>query len=99
MMYNEKVTLERENQTYKNPYKAYVNVVAEFSADGELRPWRIEWTDGRKYIIDRVLGHERMASRKAGGAGIRYLCEIRGQRVELYYEENYRWFVCRKHAG
>ncbi|MEE8836818.1 MAG: hypothetical protein SOH80_07595 [Eubacteriales bacterium] len=99
MMYSEKVTLEREHPDYVNPRKVYVNVVAEFTSDGRLIPYRIEWTDGRKYMIDRVIGCQRMASRKAGGAGIRYLCEVCGQRVELYYEENYRWFVCRKLPG
>ena len=54
MMYSEKVTLEREHPDYVNPRKVYVNVVAEFTSDGRLIPYRIEWTDGRKYMIDRV---------------------------------------------
>ena len=45
----------------------------------------------RKYL--RV---DRCASLKAGGAGIRYVCRILGQRVELFYEENGFWFVNRK---
>ena len=52
-----------------SPYKAYVEVVADFSSDGRMKP---------------------------GGAGIRYVCRILGQRVELFYEENGFWFVNRK---
>ena len=52
--------------------------------------------DGHKYDIDRILRVDRCASLRAGGAGIRYVCRILGQRVELFYEENGFWFVNRK---
>ena len=64
-----------------SPYKAYVEVVADFSSDGRMKP---------------ILRVDRCASLKAGGAGIRYVCRILGQRVELFYEENGFWFVNRK---
>ena len=99
MMYSEKVTLEREHPDYVNPRKVYVNVVAEFTSDGRLIPYRIEWTDGRKYMIDRVIGCQRMASRKAGGAGICYTCRILNREIRLFYEENGLWFVTRKQAA
>ena len=73
--------------------KKYVDVGASFSSEGVLTPLWIIWENERRYDIDRILRMERAASRKAGGAGIRYTCMIRGQRVHLYYEENYRWFV------
>ena len=79
-----------------NPSKVYVDVLAEFTRDGFLRPCRITWEDGRKYMIDRVKGCERRASRKAGGMGLMYTCMIGGQEVNLFYEENQRWFVTRK---
>lgn len=79
-----------------SPYKAYVEVVADFSSDERMKPLRLVWEDGRKYDIDRILCMDRCASLKAGGAGIRYVCRILGQRVELYYEENGFWFVNRK---
>jgi len=79
-----------------SPYKAYVEVVADFSSDGKMKPLCLIWEDGRKYEIDRILRVDRCASLKAGGAGIRYVCRILGQRVELYYEENGFWFVTRK---
>ena len=79
-----------------NVAKVYVDVLAEFSKDGVLRPCRITWEDGRKYEIDRIRRCERRASRKAGGMGLMYTCVISGQEVNLFYEENMRWFVTRK---
>ena len=79
-----------------NPAKVYVDVLAEFTRDGFLRPCRITWEDGRKYMIDRVKRCERRASRKAGGMGLMYTCLIGGKEVNLFYEENQRWFVTRK---
>ena len=79
-----------------NPAKVYVDVLAEFTRDGFLRPCRITWEDGRKYMIDRVKRCERRASRKAGGMGLMYTCVIGGKEVNLFYEENQRWFVTRK---
>ena len=79
-----------------SPNKAYVEVIADFSSDGRMKPLHIVWEDGRSYDIDRILRVERRASLKPGGAGIRYVCRILGQKVELYYEENGCWFVNRK---
>ncbi len=79
-----------------HPSKVYVDVLAEFSREGFLRPCRITWEDGRKYPIDRIRKCERRASRKAGGMGLMYTCLIGGQEVNLFYEENQRWFVTRK---
>ncbi len=79
-----------------NPSKVYVDVLAEFSREGFMRPCRITWEDGRKYPIDRIRKCERRASRKAGGMGLMYTCVIGGQEVNLFYEENQRWFVTRK---
>ena len=79
-----------------NPAKVYVDVLAEFSREGVLRPCRITWEDGRRYMIDRVKKCERRASRKAGGMGLMYTCMVGGQEVNLFYEENMKWFVTRK---
>lgn len=78
--------------------KVYVDVDAKFTADGQLRPLCITWEDGTKYEIERIKHCERAASRKAGGVGLRYTCMIAGSENYLYYEENYRWFMERKHT-
>lgn len=94
MVYSEEETKKREDPSLEeNPYKVYVTVYARFTADGDMEPFCLEWTDGRRYPIDRITDRRRAASRKAGGCGIRYVCMIKNKRVELFYEENYRWFV------
>ena len=94
MVYSEKVTLEREERREdEEKHKVYVKVVAEFTPDGRLRPLTVTWKDGRVYEIDRVMDSRRAATLKGGGMGIRYLCEVCGQQIHLFYEENYRWFL------
>lgn len=73
--------------------KKYVDVAAEFTADGRMVPLWIEWEDGTRYMIDRITDCRRAASLKAGGAGIRYTCLISGGEHYLFYEENFKWFV------
>lgn len=82
--------------TRENPYKVYVAVMVQFTAAGEMVPLSITWEDGRHYEIDQIQDVARMASRRAGGAGVRYLCRVLGNPVELYYEENGLWFVTRR---
>ena len=77
--------------------KAYVEVEARFSREGQLMPTAIIWEDGHRYEIDRVTDVAKRASMKAGGAGIRYTCIIGGHQSYLFYEVD-RWFVERKTA-
>ena len=35
-----------------HPSKVYVDVLAEFSREGFLRPCRITWEDGRKTVLN-----------------------------------------------
>ena len=85
-----------DNMTQQTkPLKAYVTVGAEFTSEGQLTPTYLIWESGKRYEIDRIVKQERAASRKAGGAGILYQCMICGRPVNLFYEENYRWFVTR----
>lgn len=73
--------------------KVYVEVMAEFTKDGELIPKSFIWTDGIRYEIDRITDKRRAASLKAGGAGMRYTCIIGGQEKYLFYEDNNMWFM------
>ena len=85
-----KMILERE--WLKMSCKKYVEVTAKFDVDGTVVPLEIQWEDGTKFEIDRILDIRRAASLKAGGAGIRYTCRIRGRVKYLWLEES-RWFV------
>ena len=72
--------------------KQYVSVTAIFDEDGNLLPINIMWDDGRKFPIDKVTDVRFAASLKAGGAGIRYTCQIGGNERYLFLED-LRWFV------
>lgn len=72
--------------------KRYVGVYAHFDETGTLIPLMIEWYDGRKFEVDKVLDVRPGASRKAGGQGIRYLCRIKGIETAVYFEDP-QWFV------
>ena len=73
--------------------KVYVDVMAEFTKEGNLMPRSIKWEDGSIYEITRVKECRRAASLKAGGVGMRYTCIISGQEKYLFYEDNNMWFV------
>ena len=72
--------------------KKYVEVTSKFDVDGTVFPLEIQWEDGAKFEIDRILDIRRAASLKAGGTGIRYTCRIRGREKYLWLEET-RWFI------
>lgn len=72
--------------------KVYVNVLAKFNTEGQIRPLSFEWEDERTFEIDRVTDACRAASLKAGGQGLRYTCIVSGKQVYLFLEDN-KWFV------
>ena len=72
--------------------KKYVKVNATFDCDGNLLPVCIYWDDNRKFDIDKIKDIRYASSLKAGGAGIRYTCMIKGMERYLFLKDN-RWFV------
>lgn len=77
--------------------KKYIDVIAKFDMDGNIKPLAVVWEDGKLYEIDRVLDMRPAVSLKAGGAGIRYLCRIQGHERYVWLEEN-KWFIEAKDA-
>ena len=75
--------------------KKYVPVIVRFDEEGRLRPILIEYGDGRKFMIDKVLDVRRAACESAGGVGDRYTVRIQGKESYLWLEKN-RWFVAAK---
>ena len=72
--------------------RAYVKVVVEVSPEGKVRPLDVEWEDGRRFEVDRLLDVRRAAATKAGGQGMRYTVRILGRETYLFEDEG-RWFV------
>ena len=75
--------------------KQYVPVVVRFDAEGKLRPLEIEFSDGVKYTVDKVLDVRRAACQSVGGVGDRYTVQI-GERITYLWLEKGRWFVSAK---
>lgn len=70
--------------------KVYVNVTAEFMADGRLLPKSFIWKDDHLYEIQRVTDVRRAANLKAE---MRYTCIVDGRESHLFYENNNMWFM------
>ena len=81
--------------------KIYVNVCTIFNTDGKMIPQYLQWEDGVKYQIDRVLDIKPAPAIKAGGYGDRYTIRVNGQERYLFFEHNTaandaalgKWFV------
>ncbi|NLP47885.1 MAG: hypothetical protein GX345_02960 [Clostridiales bacterium] len=72
--------------------KVYVDVLLRQEKNGKIRPLALTWENGEVYEIDKVTEVCKAASLKAGGAGLRFTCRIRGRESYLFLEED-RWFV------
>ena len=69
-----------------------ISVRALMRSDGTVLPLEIEWDDGCRFVIDRVLDIRKAASTKGGGKGLRYTCRILGKQRYLFLDE-YLWVV------
>lgn len=72
--------------------KKFVPVIVRCDENGKLRPLVIEYEDGKKYRIDKILDVRRAACQSVGGVGDRYTCRIQGKETYLWHEKE-RWFV------
>jgi len=72
--------------------KRYVPVTVRFDAAGKMRPVLIEFDEGHKYPVDKILDVRRAACQSVGGVGDRYTCRIQGKESYLWFEKG-RWFV------
>ena len=72
--------------------RAYVKVIARHDETGKVYPREVEWEDGRRFEVDRLLDVRRAAALKAGGQGVRYTVRILGKETYLFEDEG-RWFV------
>lgn len=75
--------------------KKYVPVVVRFDQTGKMRPLMIEFEEGQRYPVDKIVDVRRAACQSVGGIGDRYTCRIKGQESYLWFEKG-RWFVAAK---
>lgn len=72
--------------------KRYVEVEAEFGADGIVMPRAVVWSDGRRFPVRAVLSVRRCSSLKVPGTGVRYDVLVGHTHTFLFHEDP-RWFV------
>lgn len=72
--------------------KRYVEVIADFQADGTLIPQTVVWDTGQRFDISNISEVRPRKYSKTGGVGVRYTCQIGRAKTYLYYEVD-RWFV------
>lgn len=72
--------------------KVYVKVRADHMLDGRIRPLMFRSEEGPVHVIDRIEDEREAVSLKAGGQGMRYVCQVKGRRVVLFHDEPF-WFV------
>ena len=70
--------------------RIYVSVVARFDEDGKITPLWIEWKDGMKYEIDRILFTSRLSASLLH-PGYLFHVRIRDRDRDLGYDG--RWYV------
>lgn len=79
--------------------KVYIKVWSETDLDGNITPLALEWIDGQRFEIDKIL-EKRVAVPKGvdiADTSVRYTVMLYGQRRFLYREEKTnRWFVVMK---
>ena len=75
--------------------KTYIAVYVKVSEAGIALPVAIEWTDGRRYVIDKVISVRKAPALYVGAVLTKkYEVKIEGK-VRVLYEEMHtkRWFV------
>lgn len=75
--------------------KVYVAMIMYADTDGTTKPLEIEWVNGRRYPISKILDKRDAPPRHVGsGTTIRYKILVYGRERELYYERfTNRWFL------
>lgn len=89
------LTVRAHNKRMAQFVKVYVAVVLRVDEDGRMKPLAIEWEDGRRYEITKVVDKCSAPPRHVGSMPtVRYTVDIAGNRRELYHETAYnKWFV------
>ena len=70
-----------------------VNVIAEFTTEGQLVPMAVRWKDGKVYDIEKVTYENKCIGLMTSKAANRYKILIGGEERYLFYEANGQWFI------
>ncbi len=75
--------------------KVYVVVYIKINTEGIMKPVAIEWTDGARYDIDKIIDERNAPPEHTGGVLTRrYKVIIKGREKIIYLDkQTNRWFV------
>ncbi len=74
--------------------KITIDVTVKFLSNGGIKPLYIEWKDGQRYKIDRIIIRETAPCRSGVILVERFRVMISGKERYLYYDkEKEFWFV------
>jgi len=78
--------------------REYINVIADYSPDGTIRPVSVRFADGPEIAVARVINVIHMSATKHNGAETRYYVRIGDREHYLFFEDAQlscapRWFV------
>lgn len=75
--------------------KVYVGMTLYTDTDGNTKPVELEWTNGTKYEISKVIERKIAPPRHVGSSPtVRYTVLVQGKEKMVYYEKfSKRWFV------
>lgn len=78
-----------------NYEKVYVVVYIKINTEGIMKPVAIEWTDGMRYDIDKVIDERNAPPEHTGGVLTRkYKVIVKGREKIIYLDkQTNRWFV------
>ena len=75
--------------------KVYIGMLLYTDADGNTKPVELEWINGTKYPISKVIERKIATPNHVGSSPtVRYTVLVKGHEKILYYEKfSKRWFV------
>lgn len=75
--------------------KVYVAMLLYISDEGYIKPVAVEWTDGTKFDIDKIIDERNAPPEHTGGVLIRkYKVLVKGKEKIIYLDkQTNRWFV------
>lgn len=90
-----KIARDIAHNNFMQYEKVYVGMYIFMSADGEVKPAELVWTDGSRYPITKVTDRRIAPPAHVGGSmTVRFAVEINGRDRVIYFEKFLkRWFV------
>lgn len=75
--------------------KVYISMLLHIDNDGVMKPVAVEWTDGTKYEIDKIIDERNAPPEHTGGVLTRkYRVIIKGKERVIYLDkQTNKWLV------